>query len=152
MYGYQQYYNPYGSQFNNAGSSYQGYQYQNQIPNQQTIQQNNQPQNSLSGWYVDCLDVTKSINADLTGNAMFFPSTDGREIYKKQLDINTGKSITSIYKLENNINQSQNEIDFTPIYNRISEIKNEISEQISEIKDMVLDSITSPTIKKVGDK
>lgn len=141
---YQYYQNPYG-QYN------YGFQYQNQQQYQPAQQIQTQLQNSLQGWYVDGLDVTKSINVDMNGNAMFFPSTDGKEIYKKQLDINTGKSVTSVYKLENSINQQQNEIDFTPIYNHISEIKNELSQKMAEIKEMVLDSVTSP-ILKVGDK
>lgn len=154
-YGYQPYnnYNPY---MNNT-YNYQGYQqsqFQQPQIQQQNIQQSQltQQQNTLQGWYVDGFDVTKSINADMSGNAMFFPSTDGKEIYKKQLDINTGKSFTSVYKLESSINQNQNEIDFTPVYNHMSDMRNELSEKIAEIKDMVLDSITTPTTRKVGGK
>lgn len=149
-YNFSPYYNQYGNYQN-----YQNYQ-QNpmqQIQNsiqQQPVQQTQQSQNSLQGWYVDCFDVTKSINADMSGNAMYFPSTDGKEIYKKQLDINTGKSFTYVYKLENNVEQVNNSIDFTPIYSRISEIKDELSTKISELKDMVLDNLTSP--KKEGGK
>lgn len=148
-YGYQNYnyMNPYG--YSNQ-YSYQGFQNQQMQPITSNQQSQQNQQNVLQGWYVDGLDVTKAINADMSGNAMFFPSTDGKEIYKKQLDINTGKPITSVYKLENSINQVPNEIDFTPIYSHISEIKSEISQQMSEIKDMVLDSITSPTSKKMG--
>lgn len=151
-YGYQNYnyMNPYNNQYSNNQYSYQGFQNQQLQPMiQQTNSQQSQQQNTLQGWYVDGYDVTKAINVDMSGNAMYFPSTDGKEIYKKQLDINTGKSITSVYKIENSVNQSSNDIDFTPIYNHISEIKKEISAQMLEIKDMVLDSITSP--KKGGD-
>lgn len=155
-YGYQPYgnynntysnYNPY---YNNQYSGYQGFQQnQTQSPIISQQQQNNQ-QSNLQGWYVDGFDVTKSINADMSGNAMYFPSTDGKEIYKKQLDINTGKSFTYVYKLENNVEQQNNSIDFTPIYSHISEIKDELSNKMSELKDMVLDNITTPPKKEGG--
>lgn len=146
-------YNPYYNQYSNY-PNYQNYQ-QNQMqqlqnPMQSQVSQPQQSQNSIQGWYVDGFDVTKSINADMSGNAMFFPSTDGKEIYKKQLDINTGKSFTYVYKLENNVEQTNNSIDFTPIYSHISEVKDELSTKISELKDMVLDNLTSP--KKEGVK
>lgn len=143
QYGYSGYngYNPYSNQYN-----YQGLQPQLQVqPVQQTQPQQSQPiqQGGLSGWYVDSYDVTKSINADMTGTAMFFPSTDGKEIYKKQLDINTGKSSTLIYKLESTVEQTPN-IDFSQIYESINDVKKDLSVQISEIKDMVMDNLTSP--------
>lgn len=160
-YGYQpynNYYNQYGMQGylpqNNINQTYQN------IPRQQTMQQQNQNNCCLQGWFVDGYDVTKSINADMSGGAMFFPSTDGKEIYKKQLDINTGKSDTLVYKL---IEQTQEEeihteIDFSQIYECIGTVKKELMEQMSEIKEMVLDSITTPPVstdnfsRKVGVK
>lgn len=74
---------------------------------------------------MDSFDVTKAINADMSGTAMFFPSTDGKEIYKKQLDINTGKSDTLVYKLTNQIQQNENtlDVDFSQIYDCINEVK-----------------------------
>lgn len=161
-YGYQPYtYQPYLNQYGN----YQGYnQMQNQMPTtiqQQTLPQPTQPQvqsqqNTLQGWYVDSVDVTRSINADMSGNAMYFPSTDGKEIYKKQLDVSNGKSITCVYKLYENEdnNNIKQELDFSPIYTQIDSIKVELSKEISEIKDMVLESITAPQLntKKVGGK
>lgn len=161
-YGYQPYtYQPYLNQYGN----YQGYnQIQNQIPTaiqQQALPQPTQPQvqsqqNTLQGWYVDSVDVTKGINADMSGNAMFFPSTDGKEIYKKQLDVSSGKSITYVYKIFEDTDEKdiKQELDFSPIYSQINSIKTELSKEMSEIKEMVLESITTPQVntKKVGGK
>lgn len=155
-YGYQpQYtYNPYYSQYGYQGmQQLQNQQQLNQQVPQQQIQsqppQQNLIQNTLQGWYVDSFDVTKSINADMSGTAMFFPSTDGKEIYKKQLDINTGKSSTLIYKLENTIEQNNN-IDYLQITKNINDTKKDLLDKISEIREIVLDCVTSP--KNGGDK
>lgn len=161
-YGYQPQfnYNPYYGQY--------GYQNIQQLQNQQQVVppiQNVQPQqqiqtqstsqNMLQGWYVDSFDVTKAINADMSGSAMFFPSTDGKEIYKKQLDINTGKSDTLIYKLSNpstQIEEKHTEIDFSQVYECIEDVKRELMDNMSEIKEMVLDSITTPSPASVSTK
>lgn len=161
MNNYQYGYNPTFSQYNpysyqqpimSIPQQLQNTMSQQQIQQTQTTSQNNQvPLNMLQGWFVDGYDVVKVINADMSGNAMFFPSTDGKEIYKKQLDINTGKSFINVYKLENKESELHNNMDFSPIYNQISDVRNDLSNKISEIKDMVLESITTPK-KKVGDE
>lgn len=151
-YGYQpQYnYNPYMQQ-----------QVVPQVQSQTQAQTNTNTQNNtqsvLQGWYVDSYDVTKAINADMSGGAMYFPSTDGKEIYKKQLDINTGKSVTYVYKLEDNIDSEPKELDLSPFQNYVDNLKDDLSDMITELKDMISNinittTSTSKTTKKAGGK
>lgn len=131
-YGYQQ---PYG---------YQNYNYQPQYQQQIPIQNQQQIQEEQYLRYVDSIDVVKSTNVLLNGKAMYFPKTDGTEIYCKKLNPQTGVGMITTYRLaqDEQVNPDTN----SNIYSMIQTLKNDIE----EIKNIVLENATTPNIKEVA--
>lgn len=157
---------PYGSYVGNQSYQQQPYQQslnnqiQNNIP-QQNIQQN-KVNNYIQCEYVDSIDVIKSQNCDMSGRPVIYMKTDGSEIYRKQLNPSTGIGDLYIYKVQqkpedklcnpdsmNTDNKSL--IDFDSISLKIEKFQDNISKNIekfeqnlAEIKNIVLDNVTSP--------
>lgn len=83
-YGYQ---NPY-SQYNQQQQYNPVIAYQDrtaQFPVYGGNQYQQSQQQTLQGMAVDSIDVVKATPADMSGNMVYFPKTDGTEIYTKQL-------------------------------------------------------------------
>ena len=90
---YQQYFNP------------NPYQYQpNMMPPvqqpqmaqvQQPMQQQYGAQQGLNGKYVDSIESVKATDVMMDGSIMFFPATDGKTIYTKQLQSDGTSRITT---------------------------------------------------------
>jgi len=131
--------NPYTSQYpGQYQSTYQMLQ-QSQAPQINQMSQSSQQDINLQ--YVDSIDVVRSTNARLDGQAMYFPKTDGTEIYCKKLNPQTGVGMILSYKLVDESTQlGQKELTSTQIGQMISELSNDVS----ELKNLVLENITMP--------
>lgn len=110
-----------------------GNQYQ-QIPQQ--------PIDEISGKTVDGIDVVKGINADLSGRPSYYPKADGSEIYCKRINPSTGASVIQTYKLVDFENKQQPE---EQIFSAISQLKSDLTNEISDLKNTILDGLTAPS-------
>ena len=54
----------------------------------------------LQGQMVDGIDTVKAKDVDMSGNPVYYPKTDGTEIYRKQLQ-SDGRSRIFVYRLVN---------------------------------------------------
>lgn len=143
--------------FNQPYYGYQGQplnmNYNTYTPMQQYIPQQFMPQNqprtqdnTIPCEYVDNLEVVNAKNCDFTGKPMLYMKTDGTEIYRKQLDIKTGKSTTYLYKLQEDINGklTNNALDLDGLNSQIESLRNEFSHSITDLKQIVM-NISSGT-------
>lgn len=92
----------------------------------------------LLGQMVDGIDTVKAKDVDMSGNPVYYPKTDGTEIYKKQLQAD-GKSRIFVYRLLNPDEQQQpkqeeKQIDIEAMFNQL---RNDVCSEISEIKDLL---------------
>lgn len=91
----------------------------------------------LQGQMVDGIDTVKAKDVDMSGNPVYYPKTDGTEIYKKQLQAD-GRSRIFVYRLLNPDEQQQpkqeeKQIDIEAMFNQL---RNDVCSEISEIKNM----------------
>lgn len=144
-YGYPNYqpYVPMGT--SNYVQSYQPYNNQyNSMMNSQSVSTDlGEPFIQLC----DSVDYIKSQNVRLDGKPSYYALTDNTEIYCKRLNPQTGASILARYTLA--MDDMTETKDTT---NDISNIIIKLQSDISEIKEMVMDSITKPTPQKGGGK
>lgn len=114
--------------------------YQQVIPYMNQVQQPMQqiPQSQvLPGQMVDGIDTVKAKDVDMTGNPVYYPKTDGTEIYKKQLQAD-GRSRIFVYRIMDPDEQQQPKseekpIDIEALFNQL---RNDVCSEISEIKSM----------------
>lgn len=112
--------------------------YQQQIPYGHQIQTT-----MLNGQMVDGIDTVKAKDVDISGSPVYYPKTDGTEIYKKQLQVD-GKSKIFTYRLVNESDHTSNEQS-----NGIIDKLNEISDRLSDIENNLLPTqmlVTTDTI------
>ena len=108
-----------------------------QPPIQQAIQQ--MPQiPMLQGQMVDGIDTVKAKDVDMSGNPVYYPKTDGTEVYRKQLQAD-GRSRIFIYRLVNENEQqpeanSGNQVDIVSL---INQLRDDVHAEISEIKELL---------------
>lgn len=109
-----------------------------QIPNFQPQQFNKSV--GLQGEYVDNEKTVDTIKYPYDGSTSYYPLTDGTAIISKQLDLQTGKSITIKYiPVKDEPNESKNEnvnIDYS---NKFEEINNNNKEEFDIIKEQMQD-------------
>lgn len=93
---------PYQDRLAQLQNSYQQAMPYGQAQIQQPIQQMPQvPQiPMLQGQMVDGIDTVKAKDVDMSGNPVYYPKTDGTEIYRKQLQAD-GRSRIFVYRLIN---------------------------------------------------
>lgn len=156
----------YGYNFNNYPNNqysylqpYQSYQqpiqqsYQNSQQN--PINQQQEFSNTIPCAYVDSIKVVEATNSDMSGKPLLFMKSDGTEIYRKQLNPNTGASDLFTYEIKKNIEpqtvQPSDKYDFTEINSKLDSFKEDIygsissfRQEVSELKDLMLESITAP--------
>ena len=106
-----------------------------QMQMQQSVQQ--MPQiPMIQGQMVDGIDTVKAKDVDMTGNPVYYPKTDGTEIYRKQLQ-SDGRSKIFVYRLANpeeqQPKQEEKQIDIEAMFNQL---RNDVCSEISEIKNM----------------
>lgn len=107
-----------------------------QVQIQQPVQQ--MPQIAmLPGQMVDGIDTVKAKDVDMTGNPVYYPKTDGTEIYKKQLQAD-GKSRIFVYRIMDPDEQQQPKPEEKPIdiEAMFNQLRNDVCSEISEIKNM----------------
>lgn len=92
--------------------------YQQAMPYGQTQIQQPMPQvpqiPMLQGQMVDGIDTVKAKDVDMSGNPVYYPKTDGTEIYRKQLQAD-GRSRIFVYRLINPEEQQQPKAEEKPI-------------------------------------
>lgn len=145
-YGYQNPLQPQMNRLNQMESQYQNYNMPNYMNN---MNQNNGNQNIqnmqpmlIPGKSVESIDVVKVTDAPLDGSKIYFPQTDGKAIYTKQLQ-QDGKSKTSVYILQK---EGQNN-EIMANNNQIDEIKKEVNVIIEDFKKGINESLESITTK-----
>lgn len=126
---------PYQDRLAQLQSNYQQAMPYGQMQMQQPIQQ--VPQFSmLQGQMVDGIDTVKAKDVDMSGNPVYYPKTDGTEIYRKQLQ-SDGRSRIFVYRLvnpdEQQSKQDEKQIDIEAMFNQL---RNDVCSEISEIKNM----------------
>ena len=127
---------PYQDRLAQLQSNYQQIMPYGQMQMQQPIQQ--VPQIAmLQGQMVDGIDTVKAKDVDMSGNPVYYPKTDGTEIYKKQLQAD-GRSRIFVYRLlnpdEQQPKQEEKQIDIEAMFNQL---RNDVCSEISEIKDLL---------------
>ena len=125
---------PYQDRLTQLQNNYQqAMPYMNQV--QQPMQQIPQPP-VIPGQMVDGIDIVKAKDVDMTGNSVYYPKTDGTEIYRKQLQAD-GKSKIFVYRLTDadNVTQTSEEKQ-VDIVAMINQLRNDVCSEISEIKSM----------------
>ena len=116
---------PYQDRLAQLQNSYQQAMPYGQAQIQQPIQQMPQvPQiPMLQGQMVDGIDTVKAKDVDMSGNPVYYPKTDGTEIYRKQLQAD-GRSRIFVYRLINPEEQQQpkveeKQIDIEAMFNQL---------------------------------
>ena len=108
----------------------------------------------LQGQMVDGIDTVKAKDVDMSGNPVYYPKTDGTEIYRKQLQAD-GRSRIFVYRLINPEEQQQPKagekpIDIEAMFNQL---RNDVCSEISEIKSMFPTQMSgTPEPKQNGGK
>lgn len=127
---------PYQDRLAQLQNSYQQTMPYGQAQMQQPMQQI--PQISmLQGQMVDGIDTVKAKDVDMSGNPVYYPKTDGTEIYRKQLQ-SDGRSRIFVYRLVNpdqqQSKQDEQQIDIEAMFNQL---RNDVCSEISGIKDLL---------------
>ena len=146
---------PYQDRLAQLQNSYQQAMPYGQAQIQQPIQQMPQvPQiPMLQGQMVDGIDTVKAKDVDMSGNPVYYPKTDGTEIYRKQLQ-SDGRSRIFVYRLlnpeEQQPKQEEKQIDIEAMFNQL---RNDVCSEISEIKSMFPTQMSgTPEPKQNGGK
>lgn len=126
---------PYQDRLAQLQSNYQQTMPYGQIQMQQAMQQIPQVP-MIQGQMVDGVETVKAKDVDMSGNPVYYPKTDGTEIYKKQLQ-SDGRSRIFVYRLvdpdEQQPKQEEKQIDFEAMFNQL---RNDVCSEISGIKNM----------------
>jgi hypothetical protein len=147
---------PYQDRLAQLQNSYQQAMPYGQAQIQQPIQQMPQvPQiPMLQGQMVDGIDTVKAKDVDMSGSPVYYPKTDGTEIYRKQLQAD-GRSRIFVYRLINPEEQQQPKAEEKPIdiEAMFNQLRNDVCSEISEIKSMFPTQMSgTPEPKQNGGK
>lgn len=150
-------YYPQQPMINNAYGQIQPYQdrlaqlqsnYQQTMPYGQMQMQQMPQVPMIQGQMVDGVDTVKAKDVDMSGNPVYYPKTDGTEIYKKQLQAD-GRSRIFVYRLvnpdEQQSKQEEKRIDFEAMFNQL---RNDVCSEISEIKNMFPTQMSETSVSK----
>ena len=126
---------PYQDRLAQLQNNYQ--QIMPQQPIQQPIQQIPQIP-MLQGQMVDGIDTVKAKDVDMSGNPVYYPKTDGTEVYRKQLQAD-GRSRIFTYRLvnENEQQPETNSGNQVNIVSLINQLRDDVHAEISEIKELL---------------
>ena len=108
----------------------------------------------LQGQMVDGIDTVKAKDVDMSGSPVYYPKTDGTEIYRKQLQAD-GRSRIFVYRLINPEEQQQPKAEEKPIdiEAMFNQLRNDVCSEISEIKSMFPTQMSgTPEPKQNGGK
>ena len=145
---------PYQDRLAQLQNSYQQAIPYGQAQLQQPIQQMPQvPQiPMLQGQMVDGIDTVKAKDVDMSGNPVYYPKTDGTEVYRKQLQAD-GRSRIFTYRLVNEGEQpetnNENQVDIVSL---INQLRDDVRAEISEIKELLPIQSEPPKTQKGGNQ
>ena len=126
------------SNYQAAMAPYAQMQQQAQVP----IQPIMQPNQFLSGQMVDSIESVKAKDVDMSGSPVYYPKTDGSEIYRKQLQAD-GRSRIFVYRL---INPDQQQVQDEPkqvdIVALFDQLRNDVHSEISGLRELVGSQMT----------
>ena len=145
---------PYQDRLAQLQNSYQQAMPYGQAQIQQPIQQMPQvPQiHMLQGQMVDGIDTVKAKDVDMSGNPVYYPKTDGTEIYRKQLQAD-GRSRIFTYRLVNEGEQPEsNNTNQVDIVSLINQLRDDVHAEISEIKELLPIQSEPPKTQKGGNQ
>lgn len=130
--------------------------YQQAMPYGQTQIQQPMPQvpqiPMLQGQMVDGIDTVKAKDVDMSGNPVYYPKTDGTEIYRKQLQAD-GRSRIFTYRLVNEGEQPEsNNTNQVDIVSLINQLRDDVHAEISEIKELLPIQSEPPKTQKGGNQ
>ena len=127
---------PYQDRLAQLQSNYQQTMPYGQMQMQQPVQQIPQIP-ALQGQMVDGIDTVKAKDVDMTGNPVYYPKTDGTEIYRKQLQAD-GRSRIFVYRLIDDEQQQpkaeNKQIDIVAMFDQL---RNDVCSEISGIKELL---------------
>ena len=123
---------PYQDRLTQLQNNYQQTMPYGQMQMQQPVQQIPM----LQGQMVDGIDTVKAKDVDMSGNPVYYPKTDGTEIYRKQLQAD-GRSRIFVYRLADDEQQQpkaeDKQVDIVAMFDQL---RNDVCAEISGIKDM----------------
>ena len=108
----------------------------------------------LQGQMVDGIDTVKAKDVDMSGNPVYYPKTDGTEIYSKQIQAE-GRSRYFVNRLIYPEEQQQPKAEEKPIdiEAMFNQLRNDVCSEISEIKSMFPTQMSgTPEPKQNGGK
>lgn len=142
---------PYQDRLAQLQNSYQQAMPYGQAQIQQPIQQ--MPQiPMLQGQMVDGIDTVKAKDVDMSGNPVYYPKTDGTEVYRKQLQAD-GRSRIFTYRLVNEGEQPEtNNTNQVDIVSLINQLRDDVYAEISEIKELLPIQSEPPKTQKGGNQ
>ena len=127
---------PYQDRLAQLQSNYQQAMPYGQMQMQQAMQQIPQVP-MIQGQMVDGIDTVKAKDVDMSGSPVYYPKTDGTEIYKKQLQ-SDGRSRIFVYRLVNSDEQQPKQegkqIDIEAMFKQLHD---DVCSEISGIKDLL---------------
>ena len=127
---------PYQDRLAQLQSNYQQTMPYGQMQMQQPVQQIPQVP-MIQGQMVDGIDTVKAKDVDMSGNPVYYPKTDGTEIYRKQLQ-SDGRSRIFVYRLVNSDEQQPKQegkqIDIEAMFKQLHD---DVCSEISGIKDLL---------------
>lgn len=136
------------SNYHAVMAPYAQMQQQAQVPIQPVMQ----PNQFLPGQMVDSIESVKAKDVDMSGNPVYYPKTDGTEIYRKQLQAD-GRSRIFVYRLMNpDQQQAQEEPKQVDIVALFDQLRNDVHSEISGLRELVGSQMTplSDTSKAKG--
>ena len=145
---------PYQDRLAQLQNSYQQAMPYGQAQIQQPIRQMPQvPQiPMLQGQMVDGIDTVKAKDVDMSGNPVYYPKTDGTEVYRKQLQAD-GRSRIFTYRLVNEGEQPEsNKTNQVDIVSLINQLRDDVHAEISEIKELLPIQSEPPKTQKGGNQ
>lgn len=145
---------PYQDRLTQLQNNYQQAIPYGQAQIQQPIQQMPQvPQiPMLQGQMVDGIDTVKAKDVDMSGNPVYYPKTDGTEVYRKQLQAD-GRSRIFTYRLVNEGEQPEtNNANQVDIVSLINQLRDDVRAEISEIKELLPIQSEPPKTQKGGNQ
>lgn len=138
---------PYQDRLAQLQNNYQQATPYGQMQMQQPVQQMQQMP-MLQGQMVDGIDTVKAKDVDMSGNPVYYPKTDGTEVYRKQLQAD-GRSKIFVYRLVNpEAEQQQEEPKQVDLVAMINQLRNDVCSEISEIKNMFPTQMSETSVSK----
>lgn len=128
--------NPYGNYYNNMLNQQRMQTLEQQYQTQPMVaQQATQIQTiGLNGKYVDSIENVKAADVMMDGSVMYFPNTDGKTIYTKQLQPD-GTSRVITYSAMEQEEERKEEVALVQMAELLKEFKEEIFDGFDNVND-----------------